>query len=156
MDKGAGGRWPLLLMYQCSVCCAGLPSPPCKKGNILLSLGSWEALTSTMVSEPQPVPLGEEFLGQAGMGSRWLSLFCFLLSRLRVHACSGAQPCPALLRLHGLWPARFLCPWDFPGKNPGVCCHFLLQGIFLTRDQTCIACVSRWFFTTEPPGKPAS
>ena len=26
-----------------------------------------------------------------------------------------------------------LCPWGFPGKNTGVCCHFLLQGIFLTQ-----------------------
>ena len=25
----------------------------------------------------------------------------------------------------------FLCPWDFPGKNTGEGCHFLLQGIFL-------------------------
>ena len=23
-----------------------------------------------------------------------------------------------------------LCPWDSPGKNTGVCCHSLLQGIF--------------------------
>ena len=29
--------------------------------------------------------------------------------------------------------ARCLCPWDFPGKNTGVGCHFLLQGIFLTQ-----------------------
>ena len=28
---------------------------------------------------------------------------------------------------------RFLCPCDFPGKNTGVGCHFLLQGIFLTQ-----------------------
>ena len=28
---------------------------------------------------------------------------------------------------HGLKPARPLCPWDFPGKNSGVGCHFLLQ-----------------------------
>ena len=26
-----------------------------------------------------------------------------------------------------------LCLWDFPGKNAGVGCHFLLQGIFLTQ-----------------------
>ena len=26
-----------------------------------------------------------------------------------------------------------LCPWDFPGKNTGVGCHFLLQGTFLTQ-----------------------
>ena len=27
-------------------------------------------------------------------------------------------------------PTRLLCPWNFPGKNAGVSCHFLLQGIF--------------------------
>ena len=26
-----------------------------------------------------------------------------------------------------------LCPWDFPGKNTGMGCHFLLQGIFPTQ-----------------------
>ena len=26
-----------------------------------------------------------------------------------------------------------LCPWNFPGKNTGVGCHFLLQRIFLTQ-----------------------
>ena len=30
-------------------------------------------------------------------------------------------------------PARFLCPWDSPGKNTRVGCHFLLQGIFPTQ-----------------------
>ena len=34
---------------------------------------------------------------------------------------------------HGLWPARLLCPWNFPGKNTRMGCHFLLQGIFLTQ-----------------------
>ena len=28
---------------------------------------------------------------------------------------------------------RLLCPWGFPGKNTGVSCHFLLQGIFWTQ-----------------------
>ena len=28
---------------------------------------------------------------------------------------------------------RRLCLWDFPGKNTGVGCHFLLQGIFPTQ-----------------------
>ena len=27
-----------------------------------------------------------------------------------------------------------LCPWDFPGKNTGVGCHFFLQGIFRTQE----------------------
>ena len=34
---------------------------------------------------------------------------------------------------HGPQPARLLCPWDFQGKNTGVGCHFLLQGVFLTQ-----------------------
>ena len=28
---------------------------------------------------------------------------------------------------------RFLCPWNSPGKNTGVGCHSLLQGIFPTQ-----------------------
>ena len=36
------------------------------------------------------------------------------------------------LQPHGRKPARLLCPWDSPGKNTGVGCHSLLQGIFLT------------------------
>ena len=28
---------------------------------------------------------------------------------------------------------RLFCPWDFPGKNTGVGCHFPLQGIFPTQ-----------------------
>jgi len=44
-----------------------------------------------------------------------------------------AQLCPTLLQPHGLWPTRLLCPWDSPGKNTGVGCHFLLQGMFPTQ-----------------------
>ena len=36
------------------------------------------------------------------------------------------------LQPYGLQPTRLLCPWDSPGKNTGVSCHSLLQGIFLT------------------------
>ena len=32
-----------------------------------------------------------------------------------------------LFATHRLYPARFLCPRDFPGKNIGVGCYFLLQ-----------------------------
>ena len=44
--------------------------------------------------------------------------------------CLVTQSCLTLLWCHGQWPTRLLCPWDFPDKNTGVCCHFLLQGIF--------------------------
>ena len=36
-------------------------------------------------------------------------------------------------RPHGLQPTRLLCPWDSPGRNTGVGCHALLQGIFPTQ-----------------------
>ena len=37
-----------------------------------------------------------------------------------------AQSCPTL-EPPELWPTRLLCPWDSPGKNTGMGCHFLLQ-----------------------------
>ena len=37
------------------------------------------------------------------------------------------------LQPHGVQPTRLFCPWDFPGNNTGVGCHFLLQGIFPTQ-----------------------
>ena len=45
--------------------------------------------------------------------------------------CSVALLCLTLFNTIGLCPSRLLCPWNFPGKNTGVGCHFLLQGIFL-------------------------
>ena len=58
-------------------------------------------------------------------------------------------------------PARLFCPWDFPGKNNRVDCHFLLQGIFSTQGlnlglkpgSPASLALAGGFFTTEPPGK---
>ena len=48
-------------------------------------------------------------------------------------AVLGCSVMSESLRPHGLQPARFLCPWNFPGKNTGVVYHALLQGIFPTQ-----------------------
>ena len=63
------------------------------------------------------------------------SIYKMLWSHRRWHAhvCSVTSVMFNLLRPHGLWPARLLCPWDSPGKNTGVGCHALLQGIFPTQ-----------------------
>ena len=37
------------------------------------------------------------------------------------------------LHPYGSQPSSLLCPWDSPGKNTGVGCHALLQGLFLTQ-----------------------
>ena len=62
-----------------------------------------------------------------------------------------------LLRPHGLQPAR-LCLWDFPGRNTGEGCHFLLQGIFPTQGSNpaspVFPALAAGFFTTQPPGSP--
>ena len=42
----------------------------------------------------------------------------------------------------GLQPTRLLCPWDFPGKNTGEGCHFLLQGSFPTQGSN--LCLLHW------------
>ena len=46
---------------------------------------------------------------------------------------------------YGPQPMRLLCPWDSPGKNTGVGCHALLQGIFPTQGSNP---------GIVPPGKP--
>ena len=51
-----------------------------------------------------------------------------------IWVCSVTPLCPSLCNpMGGLQPARLLCSRDFPGKNTGVGCHFLLQGIFPTQ-----------------------
>ena len=55
-------------------------------------------------------------------GTRWMVCCCLFSSVIS----DSVQP-------HGLYPTRHLCPWDSPGKNPGVGCHALLQGIFPTQ-----------------------
>ena len=49
------------------------------------------------------------------------------------------------LHPHGLQFTRLLCPWNFPGRNTGVGCHCLLQGIFLPQGSTLrLCCLLHW------------
>ena len=59
-----------------------------------------------------------------------------------IHVCSvmsySLQPCRLSL-------TRLLCLLDFPGKNTGMGCHFLLQGISLTQgSNSCLLCLLHW------------
>ena len=47
--------------------------------------------------------------------------------------CQVASVVSDSMRTYGLKTFRFLCPWDSLGKNNGVGCPALLQGIFLTQ-----------------------
>ena len=85
-------------------------------------------------------------------GNNWISSTEFYMSILCV--CSVVSNCewPP-----GLQPARLFCPWDSPGKNNPVGCHFLLQRIFLTQESNSrLLCLLHWqvdSFTTTLPGK---
>ena len=77
---------------------------------------------------------------------------------------------PYSLWPHGLQPARLHCPWDYPGKNSGVGCHFLLQRTFPTQGRSlhplcllhwqadplrlsCLICIYLSINNTFPPMK---
>ena len=47
-------------------------------------------------------------------------------------------------------PTRLLCPWDFPGKNTGVSCHFLPDPGIEPDESPALA---GRFSATEPPAK---
>ena len=59
------------------------------------------------------------------------------------------------LRSHGLQPTRIPCPWDSPGKNIGMGCHFLLQGIPPTQAASLhlLLSIAGGLFTSVPAGK---
>ena len=47
--------------------------------------------------------------------------------------CSDTESCLTLCDPRNCSLIRLLCPWDSPGRNTVVGCHFLLQEIFLTQ-----------------------
>ena len=55
---------------------------------------------------------------------------------------------------HRWQPTRFRHPWDFPGKNTGVGCHFLLQCIKVkSEDEVAQSCLTlRDPMDCSPPG----
>ena len=49
------------------------------------------------------------------------------------------------------WAIACQAPWDFPGKNTGVSCHFLLQRIFPTQGlNVCLLHLLHWQVDSLP------
>ena len=73
-----------------------------------------------------------------------------------VCVCVCAQSCLTLC--DPMEPTSILCPWDFPDKNTGVGCHFLLQGIFPIQGSNLnLLHLLHWqvgSLPLVPPGKP--
>ena len=71
------------------------------------------------------------------MSPSGLFFFFLLWSSVLKSACLHACVFSLSVVSDSFWyhePARLLCPWNFPSKNTGVGCHFLLQGIFSTEE----------------------
>ena len=63
------------------------------------------------------------YLAAAAALAHFNSLFCNFIHCFGVYtAAKSLQSCPTLCD-----PTRLPRPWDSPGKNTGVGCHFLLQ-----------------------------
>ena len=76
--------------------------------------------------------------------------------------CARVLSCFSRVRLfwpYGLWFARLLYPWDSAGKNTGLGCHALLQGLFLTEGLNLhLLRLLHWqvgSLSLVPPGKPS-
>ena len=62
--------------------------------------------------------------------AQYCSLYTVSVHRSVVELTEQSASCSVMSnssRPHGLQPIRLFRPWDSPGKNPGVGCHFLLQ-----------------------------
>ena len=107
------------------------------------------------------------FLWLLSIYCKWYCFFNYInntkfKSKLCCCYCFSHSAMPHALGCHGLWPSGLLCPMDFPGKNTGMGCHFLLQRIFLTQvlnlhlhwQADSFFFLAGRFFTTELPGKP--
>ena len=103
-------------------------SPPWRKG---WGLNILQALSRVCVS-----PWGSHLLslcwGYKGFLLGTCVYLCVLKSWTRLGdrtTASTKLSCSVMsdsLWSHELWLSRLVCPWDFPGKNPGVGCHFFL------------------------------
>ena len=79
--------------------------------------------------------------------SHYFQMTSILCKVLRSDSMLGSVLCCCLVtksyltlsQPHGLSPTRLLCPWNFPGKNTGVSCHFSLRGIFPAH----LSCIGR-------------
>ena len=90
------------------------------------------------------------------LGMLMILRFSLTLEDIHMYVC--AQLCLTLCNPvdHNL-PGS-VCPWDSPGKNTGVGCLVLLQGIFPTQGlNPCLLRLLRWqagSLALAPPGKP--
>ena len=68
-------------------------------------------------------------MGLFGINEDFTSRFALMASHMQVPGKNGEENSFQKVKRN---IARFLCPWNSPGKNTGVSSHSLFQGIFHT------------------------
>ena len=67
------------------------------------------------------------------LGQLSIRNYCIIIVQFLVKLKASVTLSCLTLCHHMTGACRVLCPWNSPGKNTGVGCHFFLQGIFLTQ-----------------------
>ena len=115
-----------------------IPTKSCKVGTIFIPITEMRKLRIRSVKEVSKFT--QTVSGTAQLGIE-LSISSFLRITLLLtswdwYAAAAAkllQSCPTL-RPQRRQPIRLPCPWDSPGKNTGVGCHFLLRCMKVKRE----------------------
>ena len=89
--------------------------------------------------------------GAPSTGSRAL---CNIYPQAHGATTKSLQSCPTV-QPHRWQPSRLPRPWDSPGKNTGVGCHFLLQCIKMKSEsevaQSCPTLATPWTAAYQAP-----
>ena len=120
-----------------------------------LEWGEWEGPTTVLCSKAATGHIKPPTLRLITMKYNWKFSSLVTLTYLKhsiVHmsACVHAKSLQSspTLQPYELLSIRLLCPWDPPGKNAGVGCHSLLQGVLPTQGFN--PCLLHWRAGSSP------
>ena len=153
-------RWSLIA--ACKTFSCGRHTLSCSLGDLIPDQGSnrsplhWEH--GVLVTRPPRKSLGHFVVFWFFFFTKFsiTVVMAFILVKVKIlfrFAKTGAKVCVQLLsrvRLCDPVDCRLLCPWNFPGKNTVVGCHFLLHWIFPTWGSN-LRLLAGTFLTTAPP-----
>ena len=128
-------------------------NPPTNAGD--LRNWGWED-TLEAAWQPTPVYLPGKNHGQKSLAgySPWGQKKVDATERLAAAAAKSLQSCPTLCDPRPQ-PTRLRRPWDSPGKNTGVGCHFLLQCMKVKSEsevtQSCPTFATPWTAAYQAP-----
>ena len=99
------------------------------QASLQVGFPSWEYRSGLPFPSPRDLPDPGNTPESFALAGRFFTTFAneeVLVFTAAAAAAKSVQSC-LTVRPHRRPPTRLPCPWDSPGKNTGVGCHFLLQ-----------------------------